>query len=120
MRRFGGIATGRAQFSLKTRNRTVQSIGLALYIGFPEGRLKTQQLPKKRLAGAFIDRTPYLRRGIRQASDGLGKQRVIFSHFAFRAFPGHSVNCRAALRRSHFVHRSRDPHCGPNQLCFKN
>ena len=98
MRTFVNGAGLRLQFSLETRHRTVQSIGLAPNIGFREGRIETEQLREKRLTCTFVNRPPYLRRGIRQAGDGLGKQRVIFSHFAFRAFPGRPVNWRP-LRR---------------------
>lgn len=106
MRLFGSMAIKPGQFGFEARNRTVQSLSLARNIALRKRRIQIVQLREQRLARPLINRAPDLRRRIRQASDGLCKQRIIFSHFALRAFPDPSVNWRRALRRSRCMTRS--------------
>lgn len=74
------MAVDGGQFGFETRHGAVQRLALALDIGVGNRRIEVFQLRQKRGAGAVIDCAADFRRGIRQARDGLGKQRIIFSH----------------------------------------
>ncbi len=73
----------RRQLGLEPRNGIRQSLGFARDIAVGNRRIQTSQLGNERLARAIVNRAPDFGRRIRQTGNGLGKKRIIFSHFLF-------------------------------------
>lgn len=80
------------QFGFEAGDGAVERIGFLRHIGIGNRRIEAFELGQKRIARPLINRAAHFRCRIRQAGDGLGKQRIIFSHKRFRAFRERGVN----------------------------